>query len=69
MNMGLELLAKYAEMFGFNQTTGIEIGEASPNISDESSVRSFIGQGTNNFTTVGLARYVTTVANSVPAMT
>lgn len=60
---GLELLAKYAEMFGFNQTTGIEIGEASPNISDESSVRSFIGQGTNNYTATQVNRYTAALAN------
>ena len=29
-----------------------------------SAVRSAIGHGTNNYTTVGLARYVTTIANS-----
>ena len=35
-----------------------------PKISDTDAVRSAIGHGTNNFTTVGLARYVTTIANS-----
>lgn len=60
---GLELLAKYARMFGFGQTTGIEIGEAQPNISDESSVRSFIGQGTNNYTPTQVNRYICAVAN------
>ena len=35
-----------------------------PEISDTDAVRSAIGHGTNNFTTVGLARYVTTIANS-----
>ena len=60
---GLELLAKYAEMFGFGQTTGIEIGEAAPNISDESSVRSFIGQGTNNYTPTQVNRYTAALAN------
>lgn len=60
---GLELLAEYAEMFGFGQTTGIEIGEASPQISDESSVRSFIGQGTNDYTPTQINRYTAAVAN------
>ena len=60
---GLEILAKYAKMFGFGQTTGIEIGEASPNISDESSVRSFIGQGTNNYTATQVNRYTAALAN------
>ena len=60
---GLDTLAKYAKMFGFGQTTGIEIGEAEPNISDESSVRSFIGQGTNNYTPTQVNRYTAAVAN------
>lgn len=60
---GLETLAKYAKLFGFGQTTGIEIGEAQPNISDESSVRSFIGQGTNNYTPTQVNRYTAAVAN------
>ena len=47
------------QMFGLNQTTGIEIPESSPQVSDQDSVRSAIGQGTNNYTTTQLARYVT----------
>ena len=50
-------------MFGLNQTTGIEIPESSPQVSDQDSVRSAIGQGTNNYTTTQLARYVTAIAN------
>lgn len=61
---GLEALAKYADMFGLSETSGIEIEESEPELSDIDAVRSAIGQGTNNLTTVGLARYVTTVANS-----
>ena len=60
---GLATLAKYATSFGLNQTTGIEIPESDPKISDEDSVRSAIGQGTNNYTTTQLARYITAVAN------
>ena len=51
-------------MYGLNEKSGIEIEESEPQSSDALSVVSAIGQGTNNFTTVGLARYVTTVANS-----
>ncbi|MCR5178766.1 MAG: penicillin-binding protein [Lachnospiraceae bacterium] len=61
---GVQKLAKYADMFGLSEKTGIEINENEPMISDKDSVRSAIGQGTNSFTTVGLARYVSTVANS-----
>ena len=60
---GLATLAKYADMYGLSDTSGIEIEEYSPKISDTDPVRSAIGQGTNNFTTTQLARYVTTVAN------
>ncbi|MBQ9333867.1 MAG: penicillin-binding protein [Lachnospiraceae bacterium] len=60
---GLERLAKYADMYGLSETTGIQIDEASPEVSDMDPVRSAIGQGTHNYTTVGLSRYVTAVAN------
>ena len=63
-DLGNEKLAKYASIYGLNEKSGIEIEESEPQISDALSVVSAIGQGTNNFTTVGLARYVTTVANS-----
>lgn len=62
--LGLEKLYKYADMFGLSEKTGIEIEESEPEVSDAYPVLSAIGQGTNNFTTVGLARYVTTVANN-----
>lgn len=60
--LGLSKLRKYAEMFGFGFKTGLEILENEPQISDEFPVVSAIGQGTNNFTTVSLARYATAVA-------
>ncbi len=63
-DIGLQKLTKYADMYGLTETSGIEIEESLPQVSDMDAVRSAIGQGTNNFTTVGLARYITTVANS-----
>ncbi len=60
---GLSVLEKYAEMFGLTEKSGIEIAEALPNVSTEDAVRSSIGQGTNSYTTVGLARYLATVVN------
>ncbi len=63
-NTGLAKLNKYADLYGLTETTGIEITEYDPMVSDLDSVRSAIGQGTNSFTTIGLARYVTAVANS-----
>ncbi len=62
--LAIEKLAKYASILGLDRKSGIEIDEADPEVSDESSVRSAIGQGTNNYTPIQLARYVTTVANS-----
>lgn len=61
--LALSTLKKYATMFGFDSTTGIEIGENEPQISYEDGVRSSIGQGKNNFAPVQLARYVSTLAN------
>ena len=61
---GLNRLNKYAYDYGLNEKSGIEIEESMPECSDEYPVLSAIGQGTNNFTTVALARYVTAVANS-----
>jgi penicillin-binding protein 2 len=60
---GVDTITKYATEFGLNEKSGIEIPEASPQISDTDSVLSAIGQGTNNYTVSQLARYVMAVAN------
>lgn len=60
---GTDILKKYAEEFGLGSTSGIEIPESEPQISDEYSILSAIGQGTNNYTTSQLARYMATMAN------
>ena len=61
---GLETLKKYADMYGLTETSGIEIEESSPQVATRDAVRAAIGQDNNSYSTVGLARYVTTVANS-----
>lgn len=61
--LGLSRLEKYATMFGLNEPSGIELDEATPQISTVDSVRSSIGQGSNVYTPVQLSRYVTTLAN------
>lgn len=61
---GLSRLEKYADLFGLTEKSGIEITESDPHFSDETIVTSTIGQGSNNYTTVGLSRYLTAVANS-----
>ncbi|MBD5527924.1 MAG: penicillin-binding protein [Lachnospiraceae bacterium] len=60
---GLDVLAKYAQMYGLTEKSGVEIEESQPSVSDELPIPSAIGQGTNSFTAVGLTRYVATVAN------
>lgn len=60
---GTDTLAKYAKAFGLGEKSGLEIPESEPQISDEYSILSAIGQGTNNYTVSQLNRYVATVAN------
>ncbi len=63
-DLGIQKLREYARGFGLGEKSGIEITESQPKISDTASVPSAMGQGTNNYTTTQLARYVQTVANS-----
>lgn len=62
---GLATLNKYASMFGFKKgvTSGVELYEYEPSISDTDSVRSAIGQGSYAFTPTQIARYISAVAN------
>ena len=62
--LGVQTLKKYAEMYGFDSTTGIEIGETAPRIADYDVVRASMGQSNHAFTTTQLARYAATLANS-----
>jgi penicillin-binding protein 2 len=61
---GLKKLAKYAEMYGLTEKSGVEIDEQEPKVSNFDAVRSAIGQGRNSYTTTQIARYITAVANS-----
>ena len=63
LDQALGYIQKYAELFDLDQTSGIELTESSPQITDRYGIPSAIGQGTNNFSTVQLGRYVTTLAN------
>ena len=51
-------------MFGLDDTSGVEVPETAPNISQNDAVRTAMGQAENLFTTTQLARYVSTIANS-----
>ena len=61
---GLYTLYQYADFYGLSEKSGVEITESTPQVSDADPIRSAIGQGSNSFTAVGLARYVSAIANS-----
>ncbi len=61
---GIEKIQKYAAMYGLTEKTGIELVENTSQVATEYPVMAAIGQSDNNLTTIGLARYVTAVANS-----
>lgn len=58
---GIEKLKKYAEIYGLNEKTGLEIEENTSKIATQYPVMAAIGQSDNNFTTSALSRYVTAV--------
>ncbi len=58
------VLQNYAEQLGLATLSGIEIEEKAPHPSDTEAVASAIGQGNHAYSTLNMARYVTTVANS-----
>lgn len=58
----LSSLQKYAELFYLDKKSGIEIEESLPHVTDAYGIQSAIGQGTNNYTTVQLARYINSIA-------
>lgn len=62
--VGLDVIRKYASMFGLDRVSGIEIDEKEPSISDIDPERSAFGQGTHSFNNVQLARYTTALANN-----
>lgn len=61
---GIDRLKKYADMFGLTEKTGIEIEENVSTYATEYPVMAAIGQSNNNITTIALARYVSSIANS-----
>lgn len=62
-NLGLSKIKKYADELGITSLSGVEIDENDPIFSTDNSVRSAIGQGSNSYSDIQLARYITTVAN------
>lgn len=58
----LKALQKYASMIGLDKKSGVEVTEASPQVSNSLAVPSYMGQGTHMYTTSQMARYVTAIA-------
>lgn len=61
---GTTVLQKYAEELGLATMSGIEIAEKAPSASNTNAIASAIGQGNHAYSTLNMARYATTIANS-----
>jgi penicillin-binding protein 2 len=59
--VGISYIQKYAQLYGLDQKTGLEIEENTSEIADKYPVMAAIGQSNNNYTTAALSRYVTAV--------
>ena len=62
-DQGLAKMKNYATQLGLNMMSGVEIEENPPLFSTENSVRSAIGQGSNSYANIQLARYTNTITN------
>jgi len=62
-SLSLGKIQSYARLFDLDENSGIEINEAAPQVTDQYAIPSSIGQGTHNYTTTQLARYISTIAN------
>ena len=60
---GIDLLASYAEKYGLDRKSGVEVEEADPSVATRDVVRAAIGQSNNGYTTAALARYISAVAS------
>ncbi len=58
----LVCLQRYASLLYLDKKSGIEITESKPQVTDAYGIPSAIGQGTHNYTTVQLARYMNVLA-------
>lgn len=61
---GLDALEKYANMFGLDSKSGVEVPETAPHWATSDAVRAAMGQTDQLFTVTQLARYVGTIANN-----
>ncbi len=60
-SLGLSKLEATSQLFGFNSTSGIELGEAEPAFASVDVIRASIGYG-HSFTPLQISRYATTLA-------
>ena len=60
-SLGLSKLEETSKLFGFDSTSGIELGEATPSFATTDAVRSAIGYG-HSFTPLQISRYANTLA-------
>ncbi|MCD7834650.1 MAG: peptidase, partial [Lachnospiraceae bacterium] len=60
---GIEILKKYAAMFGLTEKSGVEVSETSPHFATSASPQAAMGQSDHTYTATQLARYVSTIAN------
>lgn len=56
-------LQEYSGLFCLDRKSGVEIPESQPHVTNAYSIPSAIGQGTHNYATVQLARYVNAIAS------
>lgn len=61
--VGIQKIQKYADVYGLDQKSGLEIAENTSAIATQYPVMAAIGQSDNNITTVALSRYVTAVTS------
>ncbi len=61
---GVERLNYYLDLIGLGSKTGVEVVEAEPDLPELDPVRGAIGQENNNYTPVGLARYMNSIADN-----
>ena len=62
-SLALKRLREYSELFCLDKKSGIEIAESKPHVTDAYGIPSAIGQGTHNYATIQLARYVSAIAS------
>ena len=61
---GTAVLQKYAAMYGFDDTSGVEVPETPPHMATSDPLRAAMGQSDSAYTVTQLARYCNVLANS-----